>query len=132
MRLLTIYSPSQRESRRGFTLLEVIIALAILGTAMVVLLESHYAALGVHIDQREQVLLDHLTALAIGYAETDVASGNMSGDGDFGKRYEGFSYGFTSDPPSDEYPNLYQVVVTVKTPEDDRKITVYLYAEPLQ
>ena len=110
----------------GFTLLEIIVALGILATSVVILLESHYGSLRLFDAAQEAAFMDGLLEHALGESERDILAGNLSGEGDFGRRHPDFSFSFSaeeSDP--EEMPGLFEVVVTVRGPFIERE-TVYL------
>lgn len=123
-------------SRAGFTLIEVMVALAILGMSAMVLLDAHYSALSLHADTREQVLAQQLIEEAAGLAEVQVMAGTMTGAGTFGKQFPDCSYTYTAQPYGGQQAiPLYEVIVTVtgleKDTEKDSKantsMTFYVY-----
>ena len=105
--------------REGFTLLEVVVALAILGSAMVVLLQTHWNALDAHDRQKNKVLMNGFVTQALSRAELEVAAGNLRGGEDFGERWEGYSYSYEAQPVGEQWPNLYEVLVTIETPTEE-------------
>ncbi len=105
-------------SRAGFTLLEVVVALAILGTSMFVLLQTHLNALNAHGRQESKVIMNHLVVQALGRAELEIAAGTLSGSNDFGDRLEGYSYEFDAQFVGESWPNLYEVTVRIATPDE--------------
>lgn len=112
----------------GFTLLEVLMALAILGLALVVLLEAHHTALRLNQEMGEEVLMRQLSESTVARAEVAVLSGTFSDSGDFGNRYPGYSWSFDSFQASDdEFVLLYSVDVLVNGPSEDRSLTFYVY-----
>ena len=119
-----------RNARRdgGFTLIEIMAAVAILGTGLLVLLDAHYAALRLFNDTREAVLMQGFLERALGQAEVEVMMNQLEGSGDFGKRYPGYSFSFTAQPlqEGDETP-LFLVLVTVKGPADTRTMEMLVY-----
>ena len=122
-----------RSTRAGFTLLEVVVALAILGSSMFILLQTHLNALNAHDRQKTKVTMNHLTVLALGRAELEIASGTFDGSDDFGDRWEGYSYEFDAQPFGETYPNLYEVTLRIATPDetvDAFVMTQLLYAAP--
>ena len=114
--------------RAGFTLIEIVAALAILGLAMVVLLEAHHGGLRMFDATRENVVMRELTAHALGVAELGVCAGNAAGDGDFGERYPGYEFSYEADILSEDYPSLYSVIVTVRNPDgEEQEIELLLF-----
>jgi hypothetical protein len=67
--------------------MEVVVALAILGTGLVVLLETHYGSMRLFADAQEQAITDTLLVEAIGTAELSVLTGDRTGGGEYGLRY---------------------------------------------
>lgn len=114
--------------REGFTLIEVLVALAILGTGLFVLLEAQYASLTLFDQAQEEVLMRLFMAQAIGWAEAEVHSGENGGEGDFGDRYPGFGYSYVaSETDKEGMPGLLEVVVRVRGPLDEREMKFFLY-----
>ena len=116
----------ERRDAAGFTLIEVMIAMAVLGSALFILLQTHHSALRNHIEMREEVLVRNLTALAVGIAEVEVSAGNLSDSDEFGDRYPDFKYSFDAQPVGEGYPALYDVLVTVEGPNVDREIHTFM------
>ena len=112
----------------GFTLLEVLMALAILGLALVVLLEGHHTALRLNQELTEEIVMRQLSESVVARAEVGVLSGNFSDSGDFGNRYPGYSWSFEAfEASDDELVLLYSVDVSVRGPEEERTLTFYVY-----
>jgi prepilin-type N-terminal cleavage/methylation domain-containing protein len=117
-----------RAGAAGFTLIEIMVALAILGTALFVLLEAHYGAMRLFSDAKDQVEVNNLLERALGVAETEVVAGSTSGNGDFGKRYPGFSYSYRADELGDtNQPGFYSVTVILQRPTDAVQMTLLVY-----
>ena len=109
-----------RNDRSGFTLVEVLVALSLLGVSMFVLLNAHWNAAMAFVDTREAAELKLLTDQAISAAEMRALAGEKQGDDDFGEAYEGFSYRFeTSDVDPVELKGLMKVSVTVVRPKEE-------------
>jgi type II secretion system protein I len=107
-----------RRARQGFTLLEVVVALAILGSAMVVLLQTHWNALDAHDRQKSKVLMNGFVTEALNRAKLEIAAGNLTGGEEFGERWEGYSYQYEAQLVGEQWPNLYEVLVTIETPDN--------------
>lgn len=106
----------------GFSLMEIMVALAILATGLLILLDVHYGALRLFNDTREEALMQGFLERVLGQAEMDVVAGKLKGEGDFGKRYPDYSFTYTAQPMGDKASPLYQVQVTVKGPTDSRSM----------
>jgi prepilin-type N-terminal cleavage/methylation domain-containing protein len=120
----------------GFTLIEVMVALAILGVSAMVLLDAHYNALRLHADTRDQVLAQQFLEEAVGQAEVQVMAGTLTGSGTFGKQYPDYSFSFSAQPfGAQQGIPLYEVVVTLtglpsgsdKESSGDAAMTFYVY-----
>ena len=119
---------NSRAHQGGFTLIEVVVALAILGTGMVILLESQYASLMLFDSAQEKATMSIFLESVIGEAERDVLAGNTEGQGDFGGRFPDYSYTFKANQPdADNAPGLYEVVVEVLGPVDSREMKFLTY-----
>ncbi|MEK7793302.1 MAG: prepilin-type N-terminal cleavage/methylation domain-containing protein [Candidatus Hydrogenedentota bacterium] len=119
---------SRHADHGGFTLIEIVVALAILGSCLVILLEIHFGAMDLFSSADRTTILRILTQSVVSDSERDVLAGNINGDGDFGRRYEGYGYHYEAaqvDPQNT--PGLFEVQVTVTSPDDERKITYYMY-----
>ena len=115
-------------SESGFTLMEVVVALAILGTGLVVLLQAHYSSMRLFVDAQERAITDTLFVGTVGMVEQSVLAGDNSGSGDFGLRYPDYSWSYTSRSlNANNFPGLVEVTLTMRTPidEEDRKFLVH-------
>ena len=116
-------------TQAGFTLIEIMVALMLLGIAAAVLLEAHYGALNLFVDARDAVQMDSFMESAIGQAELAVASGTLTGTGAFGKRFPDYTFSYAATPAGeDESIPLYQVTVTVTGPDDTRTMMMMVYS----
>ena len=112
--------PTSPSHSGGFTLVEVLAALAILGGALFILLNTHYGALKLHEEMASAVLRRELMERVVSDAEFKVLSGTLTGAGEFEGRYLGYSWSFNGTPAggSKETPiPYYQVQATLHTPE---------------
>jgi prepilin-type N-terminal cleavage/methylation domain-containing protein len=118
--------------RDGFTLLEVMVALAILAMALYVLLQAHYLAMDLYDTAREEVTEQNLIRQAMGMAEADLQAGNLSGGGDFGPRYPDYRFIYDATRVSEEMGvPLYEIVVKVEGPTDvkEKRLMVFSLTE---
>jgi len=120
--------PSRHDS--GFTLIEIVVALAVLGGVMFILLETHFRALRLYDSAREQVTIRNFLSEAVGRAETEVLAGNPAGDGDFGERFPDYTYTFDAQQLGEGNILLYEVLVTVKDPEGEKHEIVFMLYDP--
>lgn len=115
-------------SEGGFTLMEVVVALAILGTGVIMLLESHYGSMRLFADAQERAMTDSLLVEAIGLAEQSVLTGERATDGDFGLRYPDYSWSYTSRTlNSNDFPGLVEITLTITTPAGDEARTFFIH-----
>ncbi len=116
------------DSRRGFTLIEIVIALAILSTALFVLIQAHYGSLNLYEYSRDATLVNTLMRQAVGMAEVEVLAGNLTGGDEFGRRYPGYKYSFDAQPVGDD-PGvmLYDVTVRIEGDEVSHEMHLLVY-----
>ncbi|MBI1320890.1 MAG: prepilin-type N-terminal cleavage/methylation domain-containing protein [Candidatus Hydrogenedens sp.] len=116
-------------AQAGFTLIEIMAAVAILGIAMFVLLDSHYTALRLYDSIATETIARQLLETTVQEAEVKVLEGEMAGEGDFGNRYPEFTWTYEAEPLSeDEEVQLYQVSVTLNGGEEPRTMVFLTYA----
>ena len=112
----------------GFTLIEIVAALALLGVSLFMLLQAHFASLNLFLDVEDQALIEVFVTQAVGIAEFEVLSGEESGEGDFGENFEGYSYSYVAElRDTEEAPGLFDVSVTVSGPDETHIITFLVY-----
>ena len=125
-------------SDAGFTLVENMVALAILGTSLFVLLEMHYSAVNAQSRLDQEVRVRNLISQAVGIAEVEIAAGTLKDSQEFGDRFPGWTYSFEAEPVDatssnttstsvSSYPGLHNVLVTVEDP-DGALHELYFYA----
>jgi prepilin-type N-terminal cleavage/methylation domain-containing protein len=112
----------------GFTLIEIAVALALLGAAVVILLESHYGSMSLFAAAQEEAIAELVVSEAVANAEREVLSGKTDGEGELGAALEGYSYTFSAKLQDEvETPGLYAVTVTVAGPGLDRTLEYLVY-----
>jgi len=115
----------------GFTLVEVLAAVAILGGALFILLNTHYSALRLHEEMGDAVERQQLLERVVGDAEYQVLAGSLSDSGEFEGHYVGYFWSFEGTPAgaSEETPMpYYQVNATLRTPSgDEDSVTFYVF-----
>lgn len=117
----------------GFTLIEIVVALAILGTALVILLENQYASMRLYDDARHELEMDRFLRLALGIAETEVLAGKRSGGETFSRRYKDFKYKYSAtEVDASRLPGLMEVEVQVSGPGNDTREAAVLVFNPAQ
>ena len=116
--------------RAGFTLVEVLAAITILGLALFILLQSQWGALNIHATINEEVTLSQLVDSIAGKAEIGVLSGMLSDGGDFGTRYPDYfwTYDAALRGDAEEQENqLYEVIITIEGPATEKSLKFYVY-----
>jgi prepilin-type N-terminal cleavage/methylation domain-containing protein len=111
----------------GFTLIEIVAALAILSTGMMVLVESHYNGMSLFATARDEAEMQRFLQSAVDRSEAEVLTGKLTGEGDFGKRHEDYTYRFVASRPDEEIP-LYHVEVTVTGPADESTVEFRIFS----
>lgn len=126
-------TPTHIRANAGFTLIEIVVALAILGTALVILLECQYGAMRLYDDSRHELEIDKFLRLAVGIAETEVLAGNRSGGDRFSRRYKDYSYKFSAtEVDSSRLPGLMEVDVEITMPTKEKRDVTILVFNPEQ
>lgn len=123
-------SPARLRSNNesGFTLLEISIALAILGMGVFVLLQSQYMSLDLFSIVNDQVNEEFMVDQALALAELDILSGNDKGEGDLGELYPDYAYTYETEFIDDiELPGLMEVSVLVTGPGLEEEISFRVY-----
>jgi len=104
-------------SNRGFTLLEVMVALAIIATALVTLLGSHLISLNLAYAHKKQTLAAMLARQKMEENRTIPFDSLASDEGDFGPAHPGIKWEMEVEEA--EMENLKKVKIIVKLPNSD-------------
>ncbi len=100
---------------RGFTLLEVMVAVAILAIALVAILKANVQSLGTLIETRERTTVSMLAASKMAEVEAVGAANWSEFQGDFGEDYPDFTWRVETAPT--EVERLVRVAVIVQARE---------------
>ncbi len=119
---------TSRHDQYGFTLIEVLTAVAILGLAVFILMDAHYGAMSLHIEMDEAAAEAHLMENLLAIAEMGVLNGDMSGSGDFGARYLDYTWSYDA-YESGAYDEvlLFTVTATLNHPNRARSMEFLVY-----
>jgi len=112
----------------GFTLIEIMVAIAIIGTSLLILLDAHYNAMNLFVDAREEALMQGFLEQALGQAEIDLLAGNLEGEGDFGERYPEYAFNYSAELIGEgEAIPLYEAFVSVIGPDEERSMSIVVF-----
>jgi len=100
---------------RGFTLLEVMVAVAILAIALVAILKANVQSLDTLIETKERTTVSMLAASKMAEVEAVGAADWSEFQGDFGEEYPGFTWRVETAPT--EVERLVRVAVIVQARE---------------
>jgi len=118
----------RRQEKLGFTLVEIMVALGIVTTALFVLLDAHYTALRLNDSMADEVNMRQFIESAASKAELGVLKNVLEDSGDFGKRYADYTWSYSATQESDdETVMLYSVQVNIKGPAEERGAKFYVY-----
>jgi len=118
----------RRRGTSGFTLAEVLVALAILGTALFILIGAHQSAMQLELDSEAAVEERQLLEAAVSRAEVAVMTGNLSAAGEFGPRYPGYGWSFDAqNVSSDGQVPLFQVTAHLQTPDGEKSVDFFYF-----
>ena len=117
-----------RVYKGGFTLIEIMVALAILSMGLIVLLDGHYASLRLYSDAQEELTMQSFMEQAVALAELNVLAGKLQGTGGLGDRYPEYGFMFNAQPAdATQGIPLYQVNVTVNGPNITKTMDFVVY-----
>ena len=109
------------EKSRGFTLLEVLVALAIVGGLLVTLIYTLNYHLGI-IARQETVTIATLLAKN---TMADMEKNPETKKGSYDAPYDGYTYEtVVNDSP---YPGVKEIIVTVKTGSEEVKLNEFIF-----
>lgn len=100
---------------RGFTLLEVLVAVAVMAIALVGILKANYESLTVLAESRARSTAALLAASKLAEVEAAGAGRWSQFQGDFGEEHPGFAWRVESEPTAEA--GLLRVAVIVLAPE---------------
>lgn len=118
---------TQRRRAEGFTLIEVMAALAILGAATFLLLQTHFSTLNLFADAQESATAALVLDQVVGLVEAKVFEGKNSGGDDMGAAYPQYGYTYSTQEVDSEVPGLLKVTLTISGPEEDRIVIFIVY-----
>ena len=126
--------PSSRRARRGITLLEAVVAVAIVGMTSVAALESVGGELRTAERARRAIEVEALATSRLEFMDllTDrelLSLPDSVEKGQFAAPLDDYAWTTTSTPLS-EQPGVYDVRVTVRWPSGSYTLRTYLYRTP--
>ncbi len=121
---------SERASSAGFTLLEVMVAVAITGSAIVMILHAHSTSMALHERCRSMLIAQHLIRELISEIEVIGYPGDVEEAQDISKQYPGYKWSRTVRMLGEDMPGVYEVIVVISTPVDEYAVMTHLMEEP--
>ena len=119
---------SARNSRKGFTLVEVLAAVSILALAVFVLLDAHYTAMRLHEIAQNSADYRQMLESTVNRAEVEVMKGIYAGAGDFGARHPLHTWSYDAALVGSENVQLYEVNARITGPDDEQTRTFLVYS----
>jgi len=120
----------------GFTLIEIMVALALLGASLLLLLDTHYSASSLFAQAQDEILMQNSLERAISEAEIAVRAGALEGNGHIGGQDRdqdpgqdpGYTFTWTAQPygPVEGLP-LLEIRATVNGPAEERSASLLVY-----
>lgn len=117
----------QKASQSGFTLMEIMVALGILGIGMFVMVVSHHSTLKLYVNAQEDANARLLFERVLGDAEIKVMTGELTGEGDFGPRYAGYTYNYKAQLVKDGMPGFFEITANIIGPEEEHTLKMYVF-----
>lgn len=111
-------------SDRGFTLLEVMVALAIIAIALVTLLGTHLLSLNLAQRHKEQSMATMLARQKMEELLTTPFDSLTSDAGDFGPERPGYKWEFEVEDA--DIDNLKRVKILIKLPDSDFELETFV------
>jgi general secretion pathway protein I len=109
------------KNKKGFTLLEVLIALAIIGSLLVTLIYTLNYHLGIA-EKHETVTIATLLAKS---KMADLKDNPENSKGNFEAPYENYNYeSFVKDSP---YPDISEIIVVVRAGKEEVKMNEFIF-----
>lgn len=120
---------TQNRRRKGFTLIEILIALAILSIAGITLVEANIGSMHLWNRYRETVIARQLLEQKMAEAEVEAISGNKSDSGEFENDYAGYKWSIESNTPESPLneQSLYELVCTITAPTGREYTLTYIF-----
>ncbi|MCP4372743.1 MAG: prepilin-type N-terminal cleavage/methylation domain-containing protein [Deltaproteobacteria bacterium] len=119
-------------SSTGFTLLEVMVAMAIIATVLVTVYRMHAQTISMNFISRFQTTAPMLAKKVLTEIETKTVDNLVDDSGDFGKEFSDYKWQFSvkeveSDDLGEIAKDLKQIEVTVSLNEDEDVYTIRSY-----
>lgn len=113
--------------RRGFTLVEILVALTVLAVAAFVLVDAHLAAARMQLDAAEAGEKRMRLEGVVSRAEVALSAGNLSGEGFFDDT-DAYRWSFQAEPFSaDAMTPLYHVQATLSGPDGETSLEFFWF-----
>lgn len=117
----------------GFTLIEIMVAVAILGAALMLLLDTHFSSTCLLDDAHEEFEMQSRLQYVLNGAEMSVQAGKQDGSAEFGGGDDDseYTYSWTATDVGQTGDEtgvpLVEVTATVNGPNDKRSMTMFVF-----